>query len=438
MKREQPVTIIGGGWAGLAAALELCAQNIPVELYESAPQLGGRARNAPFGNLTVDNGQHLLIGAYSETLRLLRMMGVEEQQVLRRARLTLKVVEGGEALRLQPPPLPAPLHLAWALLTAKKLNAQERLRALQMCLHLLLSGFTLRQDISVAALLQQLRQGKTITRRLWEPLCIATLNTPIERASAQVFLRVLKDSFSRRRHDADLLLPRQPLGALFPQRAAHYLERQGARVQLRQRLESLHIHEGELQALTIADARHPCHDAIIATAPHTTARLLQGHGQLALLQRQISALGSQPITTIYLQYPEQHRLEEPMLGMSGTVCQWLFDRHDCGQPGLIAVVISAEGPHDKWNNEQLSAHVVKEIQTQFPHWPQPLQCRVIREKRATFECSVGIESRRPDNSTPIAGLWLAGDYTNTGYPATLEGAVRSGVECARQIIRSRQ
>lgn len=438
MNSAQPVMIIGGGWAGLAAALELTAHHIPVTLYEAAPQLGGRARNAPFGELTVDNGQHLLIGAYSETLRLLAMTGTQEAEVLLRTRLRLKVLEGDAALLMQAPPLPAPLHLAWAQLTAGGLGIGERLRALAMSLRLMRSGFTLDHDISVTELLQQHQQGETITRRFWEPLCIATLNTPIDKASAALFLRVIQDSFTRRRHDADLLIPTVSLGELFPQRAANYLQQHGAAVELRRRAGAIHINGGELEAVSIAGERLSCCELIIATAPYAAERLLDGDKELATLRKQLAALGNQPITTVYLQYPLDHRLEEPMLGMSGTVSQWLFDRRHCGQPGLIAVVISTEGIHSGWDNDTLSAHVVKELTRQFPRWPQPEKSLVIREKRATFECAVGIAARRPANVTPVKGLWLAGDYTDTGYPATLEGAVRSGVQCARQIITSRQ
>lgn len=339
---------------------------------------------------------------------------------------------------MQAPPLPAPLHLAWAQLVAEGLSLKERAAALWMSLRLTLSGFTLPEDISVAELLQRHKQGNTIIRRFWEPLCIATLNTPLEKASAQVFLRVLKDSFTRRRSDADLLIPKEPLGALYPQRIADYLKARGVTIETRHRLEEIQVDANEVTGITISGEPLSCRDLILATAPHSAARLLPDIDTLTPLRRQIEQLGSQPITTLYLQYPEEHRLEEPMIGLSGTVTQWLFDRRHCGQPGLIAVVISVEGEHDSWDNELLTVHVIDELKRQFPHWPNPLQSRVIREKRATFACSVGVESHRPANTTPLKGLWLAGDYTNTGYPATLEGAVRSGVECAHRIIAARQ
>ena len=434
MSREKEVVIIGGGWAGLAAALELTNHGVPVRLFESSPQLGGRARNAPFKEQTVDNGQHLLIGAYHEILQLLGRIGTDESEVLLRKRLHLKVFDGDGTLDMHAPSLPAPLHLAWAQLSAGGLGLRERLLAISMSLRLLLSGFALQQDISVKELLQHYSQSENIIKRLWEPLCIATLNTPITKASAQVFLRVLRDSFTRSSSDADLLIPKVALGDLFPSRAASYLQQHGADIRLRQRVEGLRITNKKLTGIIIDGKEISCGNAIIATAPRAASRLLKEHAELSEIHHKISQLESQPIITVYLQYHSQHRLEEPMLGMCGTVSQWLFDRSHCGNPGLISVVVSAEGKHEGWDNQTLTQHIIQELTQQFPDWPRPVSTRVIREKYATFECRVGIEALRPDNVTPVDGLWLAGDYTATGYPATLEGAVRSGMKCARMII----
>lgn len=439
MQHENGVLIVGGGWAGLAAALELDRHNIPVTVLESAPQLGGRARNVHTGTQCLDNGQHLLIGAYRETLRLLKLMGISESDVLVREPLRLHVFGEEPPLELSAPPLPAPLHLIWALLNAKGVSRRDRLQALRMSLSLAITGFTLTEDISVADLLQHHRQGAGLIHRFWEPLCIATLNTPIENASARVFLRVLKDSFSRRRRDADLLIPRVPLGTLFPESASAYLSRHNRnKVELKKRVTALEIQHGRIKGLKVGGQSLTATDIILAVSPSAATRLLSPHTELASLAETVAGLGAQPIVTVYLQYPTHHRLPQTMLGMSGTVSQWLFDRRICGQPGLIAVVISAEGPHMEWDNEQLITRVKSELLDHFPQWPEAKQAKVIREKRATFECRVGIEPLRPSNETPVKGLWLAGDYTDTGYPATLEGAVRSGVQCAHRLIEQRQ
>jgi squalene-associated FAD-dependent desaturase len=433
------VIIIGAGWAGMAAALELEHKGIPVSVFESAPQAGGRARSVRVGNHTLDNGQHLLIGAYSETLRLLAQMGLKESDLLQRQRLQLEVLERNDGMRLATPRLPAPLHLLWGITTATGLAAGDKVRALHMSLQLALRGYRLEEDISVAALLQRYAQSPTLIRRFWEPLCLATLNTPLAKASAQVFLRVLRDSFSRKRSDSDLLIPRVPLGELFCDTAAAYLSQSTENpVRLRCKVTGLERDGGSIRGVTTAAGPVAADDVILATGPASSARLLGACPETAGLAGTIEALGSQPITTVYLHYPQSPPLARSMLGLSGTLSQWVFDRRLCNQPGWLAVVISAQGEHNGWDREKLSGQVQRELAALLPDWPAAAaQSVVIREKRATFECRVGIESLRPGNTTPLQGLWLAGDYTATGYPGTLEGAVRSGVQCARRLIARR-
>ncbi|NIV30982.1 MAG: NAD(P)-binding protein, partial [Anaerolineae bacterium] len=155
MQQENGVIIVGGGWAGMAAALELDRHHIPVTVMESAVRLGGRARSVYSGTQCLDNGQHLLIGAYSETLRLLRLMGINEADVLDRTPLSLLVLGDGSPLELSTPPLPAPLHLVWGLLGAKGVSTPDKLQALRMSLSLTISRFSLAEDTSVAELLRR-------------------------------------------------------------------------------------------------------------------------------------------------------------------------------------------------------------------------------------------------------------------------------------------
>jgi len=440
MDQSPRVVIIGGGWAGIAAALELSQHYIPFTLLESAPQLGGRARTVTHNGLDVDNGQHLLIGAYHEILRLLSVMGINESSVLSRESLNLLVQENGESLQLSAPPLPAPLHLLWALASAKGISRYDKWQAIRISLHLRLSGYKLAEDCSVADLLTRYNQSEELIRRFWEPLCIATLNTPLDKASAAVFLRVLQDSFTRQRTDADLLIPRVPLGTLLPDTAASFLEKRHGKetILLRHRVSSLQIEQEGITGIGGNFGEIETSEVILAVSPQAAARLLRLQPGLKSFADQIDQLGHQPIITAYLQFPTDFRLPQPMLGLSTRLAQWLFDRRLCDQPGLIAVVISAEGEHSRWDNSRLLERLQQELREEFPNWPAFEQAWVIREKRATFECRVGIATLRPDNNTPIKGLWLAGDYTDTGYPATLEGAVRSGVQCARRLIEQRQ
>ncbi len=428
---DLPVIVVGGGWAGLAAAVELAAAGVRVEVLEAAPQLGGRARGVRLGANLLDNGQHLLIGGYRDTLRLLRRIGVADQALLRRP-LHLQVQRPDEMLELAAPPLPAPLHLLLALW--RGLRGGERRAALRFCLRTWRQRFRLPQDISVAQLLTD--QPPALVSGLWEPLCLATLNTPLEQASALLFLRVLHDAFNRRRRDSDLLFPRSDLGTLLPQPAAAYIANNGGSVTLRRRVDALAI-DGDSVHGVVADGRLLAARAVIvATAPWHALRLLGPHAPLRPLAQQLLQLRSDPIATVYLHYPVDTTLGQPMLGMSGTLTQWVFDRGLlCDQPGLMAAVISGPGAHTALPAAALCAEVAAELARQFPHWPAPLAQRAIREQRATFRSSVGVDAIRPDSATAVRGLWLAGDYTATGYPSTLEGAVRSGVQCARRLVR---
>jgi len=462
---DTPVIIVGAGWAGLAAAVELSRYKIPVTVLESAKQIGGRARRVPFNYIdnivddivdvsvntstesailassnsahpiSVDNGQHLLVGAYESTLSMLRTIGVKEEDAFKRINISLALVHSSKkTITVKTPNLPAPLHLVWGLVTAGGLSVNERFSALQFCRRMAQQDFTLAEDETCASLFSRHRQPHNVIKTLWEPLCLGGLNTPIEHASAEIFLRMLREAFAHSRHDSNLLLAQQDLSTIFPDPAMDFIERQGGSVQLGQRVKEFHVNHECLTGLTLEDRSLKARHVILATPYYVTAKMCQANPITTNLGNTLAQLQSNPICTVYLQFPETTTLDYDMLGMVDTVSQWVFDRKIYGQPGLMAVVISGPGKHMKLNNAQMIQSVKTELAQHFPHWSQPRQAMVIREKRATFHCSVNINKIRPVNKTPVQGLWIAGDYTNTGLPATLEGAVRSGVRAARTVM----
>jgi squalene-associated FAD-dependent desaturase len=425
------VGIIGAGYAGMAAAVELAARGIPVTVFESARQPGGRARGVLHQDTQLDNGQHLLLGCYHDTLRLIGQVGGNIERDFLRLPLQLDL---HNHLTLQAPCLPAPLHLLMALLRAEGLSFNERLRAMRFMLAMRLRHFRIAQDTSVSELLAQYGQPPALIEKLWEPLCIAALNTPIAQASAQVLLNVLRDAFSRRRADSDMLLPRIDFTQLFPKRAVDFIERHHGSIHFSCRVESLQP-APEGIALHTSENVHTFTHIICATSPTAAAKLLRPLPELAGVVAKIDALQTQPIYTVYLQYPAQTALPHAMIGLHQSTSQWLFDKGKIsGQPGLIASVISAEGAHQQLTHDELCMKVIAELRKQFgivelPHWYQ-----VIAEKRATFCCAPNLH--RPGQSTPLPGLFLAGDYTAGDYPATLEAAVRSGTTCAKALMSS--
>lgn len=421
------VAIIGGGYAGLAAAVELARQGVPVTLFEAGKTLGGRARGISYRGIAMDNGQHILLGAYRETLRLMALVGVKQKDAMLRLPLALRIPGH---FTFKPPALPAPLHLIAGLLLAQGLPLGERLAAIRFALALRLKNFRLVQDMSVASLLTHYRQDGKIGSLLWEPLCLAALNTPMRQASAQVFLNVLRDSFGRARSDSDVVLPRTDLTSLFPLAASEFIRQHGGQVVCGCRIRNIGQDDENFKLGWEGGMENFSH-VICAAAPQHALTLLAGLPEAAPAINLLRRFDYQPIATIYLQYPRATRLPAPMLGLTGGFAQWVFDR-GCthGTPGLLAVVISAAGEHQDWPAEQLAGKVNLELR-QALALPPPLWHKVIVERRASFACTVGLE--RPAQSTGLKNFYLAGDYTAGDYPATIEGAVRSGVTAAALI-----
>ncbi|MGD8643864.1 MAG: hydroxysqualene dehydroxylase HpnE [Chromatiales bacterium] len=426
------VVVVGAGWAGLACAVELLDRGLEVTLLEAAREPGGRAREVRIDDQALDNGQHLLIGAYTSTLELMQRVEAPLDQLLLRRPLELRVHAGsGRRLELKAPPLPAPLHLLFALLGARGLSLTERLAALAGSRRLL--GWSASRDIDVRELLRRTAQPAILSELLWEPLCLAALNIEAEHASAEVFVATLRAAFSGARAQSDLLIPRGNLSEILTRPALRHLQSRGALLRLSEPVTALQCRNRRITGVTTRRGEHAAEQVVLAVSSRAAATLLRPMTETAALAAGLDDLGEEPIATLYLRYESAPPLPLPFVGLTGSIGQWVFDRGPAGQPGLLAVVISGSGPHQALDNPTLLERVVDELAHLQPEWPGPSSGHVVREKRATFRCSVGCNSRRPVHETPIAGLWLAGDYTRTGLPPTLEGAVRSGLECARLI-----
>ncbi len=419
--------IVGGGWSGLAAAVTLCQHGHPVHLLESAKQLGGRARSVLWQNIWIDNGPHLMIGAYQHLLDMMALLNIDLDRVFHRQPFDLIIYAQDASplhIRAQSTYLPWPLSLAWHILNHAGVQTLRQILTLQHSIRRTLAE----TDKPVSAWLHATGQSPRLIKQFWEPLCLATLNTPIQEASAHIFATVLRDSLGQGKKKADLLFPRVPLGDLFPQAAQRYIQQKKGNVSLRTRVTSLHVDNMQCTGvMTQSGSLIPADHVILATPPRQTVQLLSPYYTLPQPEEY-------PITTVYLHYPPTLTLDAPMIGMTDTVSQWVFDRSDL-MPGLLAVVISGPGEHLTQSRSQLIATVSDELHTFFPVLPaQPLQGLVIREKRATFAATVHGAAQRPTHHSSVANIWLAGDHVANGYPATLEGAIRNGIRCAHAIL----
>lgn len=414
------VAIVGAGWAGLAAAVAATERGHAVTSFEAARMPGGRARTLsvtlPDGSeALLDNGQHILIAAYTESLALMEKVGVEPRSALLRLPLVLRYPDGGG---LALPSWPAPLDALAGIFSAHGWTLRDKFSLLRATIGWQLAGFRCAPETSVA----DLSTGLTprVREELIESLCVAALNTPAHRSSGQVFLRVLRDSLFGKGHGgrggSNLLLPRQDLGALFPHAAVDWLRVHGAEVRIGARVQSIAF-DGQQW---LADGEG--FDRLVLACPAAeAARLVAGAGIAAAeWVGRAGGFSYEAIATVYT--TGGPRLPLPMLALRtgpGAPAQFAFDRSQLGGPaGLLAFVAStSEGGRD-----DLEAQVL--AQARGLGWNvQPLQTVV--EKRATFACVPGL--RRPW-ALIAPGLWACGDYVEGPYPATLEGAVRSGLE----------
>ncbi len=422
MAGSRRTAVVGAGWAGLAAAVEAASLGEAVTVFEMAPTLGGRARSVELADCTIDNGQHIAIGAYRDTLFLMARLGVAERDAFARLPLALLDTEGlGLRLRDGPPGF----AFARAVLANRRWPWAARFALLRMATRWLRNGFNCSTSLTVDALTNSL--PAIVRDQLIDPLCVAALNTPASMASAQVFLRVLHDAIFSGPGASDLLLPRQPLGALLPEPAARFLRENGATLKLGARVDALKP-DREGGGWCVDGA--PFDRVILATSNTEAARLAAPFA--AAWAACAAAFRHQAIVTIYL-HSSGCVLPHPMVLLPSSAvepAQFVFDRGQLGGPeGLLAFVVS--GAND-WigRNVEIERLVSAQAARQLAaHLGSPLRgVQVITEKRATFACTPGLV--RPHRNV-APNLIAAGDYIDGPYPATLEGAVRSGIAAAR-------
>lgn len=443
--------VAGGGFAGLAAATALAESGARVLLLEARPHLGGRARSwvDPQSGAVVDNGQHLFMGCYAETLRLLDRLGTRERLGLQ-PRLDLPFVEpGGKVSSFRLPSLPPPWDAAAGLLRVPGLGLGERLGLLRVARAVrrlarrrergAAGGVALDaslDDRSVADWLASLGQGAEACRRLWFPLAIAALNEEPGRASAAMLPPVLHLALGRGGASSRLGVSRVGLSELYADPAAHYLRARGSEVRLRAQVRRVVIEAGRFAWVLLADGTRLSAGALVAAVPPADlGEILPPETAAEPFFAGSARLATSPIVSVYLWFGSPVT-DLPFAGLLGGAWQWMFNRRAFagrggGAHGLTLVCSAArdrvERPIDTLVREALD-----DVRAFFPESRRATlrHSLVIKEKRATIAHAPGTLRLRPSFETPCRGLFLAGDWTATGLPATIEGAVLSGHACA--------
>lgn len=440
LSARRSVAVVGAGWAGCAAAAELAAHGALVSVFEASEELGGRARRVPLVLAgqphMLDNGQHLLLGAYTETAALFEQLDVALDSVVERRPFELCYPDG---FRLKAARLPAPWHLAAALLAARGLSLSDRRSMIGLLRALKKSNWSVGGDRSTTDWLRECGQTPQAVRRVWRLLALAVLNTPLERASAQIFANVVRDSLGAASAASEMWLPRADLSALLPDAVKHYVIAHGGQVRRDSRVERI-VRADRFQLQLRNEPEHTIEaDAVVYTAsPAYLDRIIGPNTALATIFETVSRFEYEPIYTVYLKYAPSVRVPRGFMALlddpaKRRYAQWVFDRGalDRNNKGIVAAIISSSGPHEAEPLEDVCQAVAAQL-TDDLKLPPPFDARAIAERRATLAAVPHL--KRVPNRTPWPGLVLAGDWTESGYPSTLETAVRSGRAAARALL----
>jgi squalene-associated FAD-dependent desaturase len=444
---DRPIVVIGGGFAGLAAAVELAGAGKRVLLLERRSFLGGRAYS--FTDKTtgdvIDNGQHLMMGCYHHALNFLGKIGaLEKLKFQTQPRVDFLDERDGHA-RFECPSLPAPLHLLGGLFNLQTIGWGDRIGALRVGLELrrMNGRRAALADLTVHEWLNRLGQSENMQKKFWNVMALATLNESPEVASADMFARVLDQAFLHTKRDSTMVISKVGLSDLYTEDARTLIEARGGEVRLNAEVHQIVFENGRALGVEMRDGERIEAEAVISAVPYFALKRLLTPEDLAGKEcfRNIDRFKSAPIVSINLWYEEQVTDLE-FVGLLDSQIEWVFNKNSIiGEATKkrqhLALVISAAHDAATRSKEELIEMAVSEMYRFFPasRRQRPLHAFVVRERDATISHAVGLARLRPSQQTEFDNFFLAGDWTDTGLPATIEGAVWSGQECARLAVR---
>ena len=441
-----PVVIVGGGLSGLAAAVHLSSRRIPVLLLEQRKFLGGRAYSFvdESTGTVIDNGQHVLIAGYRRTMEFLGTIGTRDRLFVQGAPEFLFHHPDRGFCSFRLPLLPSPLHLLGGIITTDLFSFADKLRMLRAGGALRSFRWEAAGDMTVGDWLDSLGQSAETKRSFWEPLAVAIMNESIGAASAVVFVRALREAFLSGRRGAALAIPKVGLSDLYVEPARAFIERQGGVLRCGADVSGSVVEGENVAAVRLKEGETlPCSALILAVPSYRAPSLLPEALRETGCMASAASIPLSPIVSVHLWFDEDVMPQE-ILGVIGRRIQWVFNRRkigpeigsgdENGRKGHLSAVISAAHAFVDMGNDELTRIALEDLRSIFgPSAGHATHAVVIREKRGTFSCTPEVERIRPGCGTPVPNLFIAGDWTDTGYPATIEGAIMSGERCAGRV-----
>ncbi len=448
-QHNSTLAVVGGGLAGLAAAVAAVERGLRVELFEQRPHLGGRAGSFrdPVAGCTIDYCQHAALGCCTNFLDLCRRTGLDT--ALESHRTLHFISAAGECFDLSPSTwLPAPLHLLPALPHFRLLSFSERLHVCEAMLRLVRwQPTSADDDHSFSVWLRQLRQSKQAVACFWQPIVVSALAESLDRVSLTAARQVFVDGLLAHPHAADIWLPNVPLAELFDRRLGKWLTERGVIVHRHTSVRCLEGSAEGVSELVLADGTRRSFDSVVLALPWRTARSVLAAPLAAALPKlnKLDKIEALPITAVHLWLDRQVVFLRHAM-MVERLSQWMFQHDhasllaDPKKPGFYYQIVISGNSVLGYHRQDIMAAVFRDLQVIWPvardakvlHW------RVVTQPRAVFSMQPGVDQLRAGQTTPVDNLFLAGDWTQTGWPSTMEGAVRSGYRAVEALLRSQR
>jgi hydroxysqualene dehydroxylase len=461
------ILIIGGGLSGLSAAVELCARGHKVLVLEQHRYCGGRAYSfidAASGD-AVDNGQHVMMGCYHATRRYLHTIGTDHLTILQPTLQIRFLHPSKKLISFVCPQLMAPFHVLGGLMRFKVLPLNNRIELLTVGKELLCTSTSREQKLDTLTAeewLAKLGQSNLSRKFLWDVITIGALNNHPKNVSALMLFRVLRASLLGKRKHSSFLLPRAGLSDVLVNPAVEFIRRNGGDVLLGKEVSNIHVEDGKITSVSTQDGKEFHAQIFLSAVPwFGFERLLSNSGIPSEQTVKTPSkepynpdrFNASPIISIHL-WLDRTILEEEFAALIDTRVQWMFSksgntmkpfRHGTNKkkgteektPQQLSLVISGADEFSEMSKEELITLALEDIRRVLPKAKNAslVHSIVIKEKRATFSPAPGLEALRPLSETNYVNFFLAGDWTNTGFPATIEGAVLSGKKAAELILK---